>query len=55
MCVKEIIIIIIITLFVCFLLWINVFLLQCFLLISLWLYVVFAHKIIIFIYNVLCL
>jgi hypothetical protein len=50
-----IIIIIIIILFVCFLRWINVFFLQSLPLISLWLYVVFVHKIITFIYTVLCL
>jgi hypothetical protein len=50
-----IIIIIIITLCVCFRLWINMFSLHCLPLTSLLLYVVFVHKIIIFIYTVLCL
>jgi hypothetical protein len=54
-----IIIIIIITiitiLFVCLLLGINVFVLQCLPLITLWFYVVFAHNVITCNYTVLCL
>jgi hypothetical protein len=50
-----IIITIIICLCVCLIIGINMFLLQCVPLVSLWFYVVFVHIVITCIYTVLCL